>query len=635
VPTAEPVERFVQASIVECIAPEIGQFAPGFAIAVSAPHVPLIAVARRSSQAEPVMMRVHLHAAAAWLHASRSEAAPALPAVPGLAFELGTAPAASLPAPEAAEIPVAPAKAISRLHSLPAAPRLPLVAAIPAIQREVALQLAPASVVPAAAPLERLLVASSAHRMAVPKEPCMQPFALQSKPINRSPGFDAPRLAPAASIPPSAVAGSIAARPFREIDAAAALESAPSRIGFALPEPGLLPMEYHSHRLRSAPFSQPEWMSVQFVPVPPRFALAAAFDKAPEVATAPKPIDLDSEASNILNMPASKAEPSAVLLAFKIAAAILLAVTLWFGVGAMRGNRTDVARQDGAAGSAVSPADSVAVAETAPEAVTQPAPKGFFASIRHSLAERASLQITDNFRGSMANWAPRGAKSPEGWSHHAEGYIQSGALALFHPSLKFTDYHLDFFGQIEQKSLGWTVRAKDEKNYHAMKVSVVEAGLRPFVALVQYDVIDGKPGQRFQTPLTVMVHNNRPMQVAVDVVGNRFVTSIDGEEVDTFNDGALASGGVGFFSDAGEHARLYWMRVSRNDDWLGHVCAFLSGGSDGVRTATRRDDLGTPGGPCPGEAPAGTLAALGLLPGRGIIARRRHLRSWRNRSWNA
>ena len=100
--------------------------------------------------------------------------------------------------------------------------------------------------------------------------------------------------------------------------------------------------------------------------------------------------------------------------------------------------------------------------------------------------------------------------------------------------MKFTDYRMEFFGQIETKSIGWTVRATDAMNYHAMKLTVVEAGIRPFVALVHYNVVGGKSVQRSQTPLNIMVHNNRPMQFAVDVRGNRFVTSIDGEEVDSY-----------------------------------------------------------------------------------------------------
>ena len=70
-----------------------------------------------------------------------------------------------------------------------------------------------------------------------------------------------------------------------------------------------------------------------------------------------------------------------------------------------------------------------------------------------------------------------------------DGYMNTGALALFRPTVKFTDYRMEFFGQIETKSIGWTVRAKDAKNYHAMKLTVVEAGIRPFVALVHYNVV--------------------------------------------------------------------------------------------------------------------------------------------------
>jgi hypothetical protein len=240
----------------------------------------------------------------------------------------------------------------------------------------------------------------------------------------------------------------------------------------------------------------------------------------------------------------------------------------------------------------------------------------------------------------MENWGAAASSYPAGWSRNADGYVRSGALALFQPSLKFKDYRLDFFAQIDSKSIGWTVRARDENNYHAMKVSIVEAGLRPFVALVQYDVVNGKAGRRFQTPLSVMVHNNQPMQVAVEVVGSRFVTSIDGEEVDQYTGSLVSAGGVGFFSDAGEHARLYWMRVSKNDDWLGHVCAFVAGGPEGVRATAELEVPAFPGAPggIPGtpDAPAVSLAALGMgLPGNRFRTRARGKKgSGRNESWN-
>jgi hypothetical protein len=150
-------------------------------------------------------------------------------------------------------------------------------------------------------------------------------------------------------------------------------------------------------------------------------------------------------------------------------------------------------------------------------------------------------------------------------------------MALFKPSLTYTDYHMEFYGQIEEKSMGWVVRAQDKKNYYAMKFKVVEPGLRPMIAMVHYQVVNGKAGHAVQTPLSVMVHNNEPYHVAVDVRGNHFPASIEGEPVESWTDDAPSRGAVGFFSDAGERARLYWMKLSRNQDWLGRMCAYLSG----------------------------------------------------------
>jgi hypothetical protein len=162
--------------------------------------------------------------------------------------------------------------------------------------------------------------------------------------------------------------------------------------------------------------------------------------------------------------------------------------------------------------------------------------------------------------------------------------VQTGQLALYQPSMKFTDYRMEFFGQIESKSIGWVVRAHDPKNYYAMKFTVVQAGLRPIIAMVHYPVTDGHAGKPIETPLMdVMVHNNTPYHVGVTVAGNRIITSIEGQEVDRWIEDQIPSGGVGFYSDAGASARLYWMKVSKNEDFLGKVCAYLSGTADASR----------------------------------------------------
>ena len=67
------------------------------------------------------------------------------------------------------------------------------------------------------------------------------------------------------------------------------------------------------------------------------------------------------------------------------------------------------------------------------------------------------------------------------------------------------------------------------------------------------------------------------------------VTSIDGQEVDSWSDDMFKQGGIGFFSEVGESARIYWMKVTRNQDWLGRVCAYLSSGSTDTAGLWRGD----------------------------------------------
>jgi hypothetical protein len=225
------------------------------------------------------------------------------------------------------------------------------------------------------------------------------------------------------------------------------------------------------------------------------------------------------------------------------------------------------------------------------------------------------MEITDTFAGGMTAWGAEGKKYSAGWSRHADGYVKTGEMALFKPSLTYTDYRMEFYGQIEEKSMGWVVRAKDKKNYYAMKFKIVEPGLRPMIAMVHYQVVNGKPGRATQTPLSVMVHNNEPYHVSVDVRGNHFVAAIEGEPVESWTDDAPARGGVGFFSDAGERARLYWMKLSRNQDWLGRMCAYLAGDGNGpAQTA----ELWRPELPGPRPVPVDPRMPERALPVRGL-----------------
>jgi hypothetical protein len=450
------------------------------------------------------------------------------------------------------------------------------------------------------------------------------------------PGFATQLLNPAARKPAAAAPTLVVPYPIPTVAVTPPAHAA-QRLESGLPHPGLVSIEFHANRLRSVPLGQPVWNSPHPTLHSPQFLLQAVLDKPEDLVQQPQPKPARKEPGVVIalpNMPATKRPPNVLMVAGRIAAGFLLAVSLGLGVAKFSlYHRVSFRDESVPSGPALSVAAGGSAASGPGAGAAQPAQKGAIAWVRQAVAQRAALRIADDFHG-MGSWDGALKAPPAGWTRHAEGYMSTGALALFRPSLNFKDYKLEFFGQIESQSIGWTVRAADTSNYHAMKLSIVEAGMRPFVALVHYSVVGGRAQRPTRTLLSVMVHNNTPMQFAVDVRGKHVVTSIDGEEVDSYIDNTSAAGGVGFFSDKGERARLYWMRVSRNDDWLGHVCAMLIGGTAADSTAAICAPRVPGGAPAPG-LPAGgdetTVAAAWLaLPSLGVNRKARFLKTWRS-----
>jgi tetratricopeptide (TPR) repeat protein len=216
----------------------------------------------------------------------------------------------------------------------------------------------------------------------------------------------------------------------------------------------------------------------------------------------------------------------------------------------------------------------------------QIAPKGAGGSaswrqipVRQWITAHATRDFADDFRTGLNQWKSVQAKLPKGWSYNADGFMHPGQLALFRPSLGLTDYRFEFLAQIENKSVDWVVRAHDAENYYALKFTVLQPGPRPLLGMVRYAVIGGAKSSRVLTPLRMMIHANTPYRVTVDVKGDRYRTYIEGQEADFWTEDRLKTGGVGFFSESGERARVYWVKVESHGDLLGRICGLLSGKS--------------------------------------------------------
>ena len=159
--------------------------------------------------------------------------------------------------------------------------------------------------------------------------------------------------------------------------------------------------------------------------------------------------------------------------------------------------------------------------------------------LRDVISKRATLVHDDNFHSGLNLWEGRNNWAST-WAYSSDGFMRTGQLALYRPTLTMDNYRLEFFTQIESKSVGWVFRAKDEQNYYAMKLSVTEPGPRPLVSVVRYPVLAGRKGKRVQIPLPIMMHNNTPYHVALDVKGSRFRAFVEDQEVDSWTTTACA-----------------------------------------------------------------------------------------------
>lgn len=195
-----------------------------------------------------------------------------------------------------------------------------------------------------------------------------------------------------------------------------------------------------------------------------------------------------------------------------------------------------------------------------------------WSSVRESVRQRATVTIDEGFAAGLQRWTA-GASD---WSRDPASFVEVGSLALLTPSLRMSDYRLEFMGEIGRQSLAWVFRARDTENYYAMKIVVLESGPLPTLALVHYRVLGGEAGPAVQVPLRVMLHSGRPLRVQMRAQGADFTTFIEQQQVDFWSDDRFPSGGVGFFSEKGSRARLYWVKVTHQADLLGRLCSYFA-----------------------------------------------------------
>jgi len=196
-------------------------------------------------------------------------------------------------------------------------------------------------------------------------------------------------------------------------------------------------------------------------------------------------------------------------------------------------------------------------------------------NVKQTMLDRAAIALDEDFRSGLDDWWGRNDATAE-WSFDATGFVRPTTLALYRPSMGLNDYQLQFLAAIDKQALSWVVRAADYDNFYVIKLEVLKSGPLPTIGVTRYAVVNGKADSRGDTLARIDARSDQLYRVRVDVRGDDFTLTVQGQLVDSWSEPRLKHGGIGFFSARGEESRVRWVQVTHQYDMLGRLCAYLA-----------------------------------------------------------
>lgn len=193
---------------------------------------------------------------------------------------------------------------------------------------------------------------------------------------------------------------------------------------------------------------------------------------------------------------------------------------------------------------------------------------------QHAVLDRAAVAFDEDFRAGLSNWMNRSGSEPR-WAADPSAFVRPRTLALYRPSLRMVDCELQFLGTIDKKDLSWVVRAADFNNYYVVRLTVLKPGPLPAIGVTRYAVINGIPEKRVTKALLIRAQADTVYRVHLDIRGDQFALSIQGQPVDSWSESRLTHGAIGFFSEKDAESRIAGLQLRGHDDMLGRICAFV------------------------------------------------------------
>jgi hypothetical protein len=142
---------------------------------------------------------------------------------------------------------------------------------------------------------------------------------------------------------------------------------------------------------------------------------------------------------------------------------------------------------------------------------------------------------------------------PAGWSVVADWPRRISLLRGYND---LTNFRMEFEGSIDDKALGWVIRAADAKNYYAMKLEIVTPGRDPVVVLKRFAVINGLDQEVVQIPLSSTSRLDTLYKVRVEALGDQFTVWVQDRKVDQWKDARIGSGAIGLYNDRLERGTI-------------------------------------------------------------------------------
>lgn len=187
------------------------------------------------------------------------------------------------------------------------------------------------------------------------------------------------------------------------------------------------------------------------------------------------------------------------------------------------------------------------------------------------------VAIEDRFQTGLRSWLPAPGSALSGWRTE-NGLIRPGGLRIWDESRNLADYSFQFEGRVENRALGWVVRAPNHNNYYAAKLALPELGSSPRPEIIRFSVIQGQESRRQHLPVPVQLEKGEFYDFEVRAIGDRIVTLVGGRVIDQWRDARFRTGGVGFFNERGDRSSIRWARLREDESIADKLRSYLTFG---------------------------------------------------------